>query len=44
MGHNLYYRILAGYPALSGYVFIPMFYQTGKGMNCICSVNESNFI
>jgi hypothetical protein len=26
--------ILADYPALSGYLFIPIFYQTGNGTMC----------
>jgi hypothetical protein len=30
--------ILADYPALPGYLFIPIFYQPGKGMNSIYRV------
>jgi hypothetical protein len=35
--HNIY-AILGDYPALPGYLFIAVFYETGKGMNSICSV------
>jgi hypothetical protein len=38
------YLILADYPALPGYLLIPIFYQTGKGMNYIYGVKSSNFI
>jgi hypothetical protein len=31
---------LADYPALPAYLFIPIFYQTGKGMNSIYSVKS----
>jgi hypothetical protein len=32
--------ILADYPALPGHLFIPIFYQTGKGINSIYSVKS----
>jgi hypothetical protein len=34
------YVRLADYPALPVYLFIPIFYQTGKGMDYIYSVNS----
>jgi hypothetical protein len=34
------YYILADYPALPRYLFIPIFYQTGKGRNSIYSVKS----
>jgi hypothetical protein len=37
------YKILADNPALPGYLFIPIFFQTGKGMISICSVKPKEF-
>jgi hypothetical protein len=36
----IFYLKLADYPALPGYLFIPIFHQTGKGMNSIYRVKS----